>query len=68
MFVLGHVGKPYQLLDYEDFKAVTNNGELQKATKAGHIQVLTYTVLDANVNSSSGSFACKSQCQKSRPS
>lgn len=38
-FVLGHVGKPYQLLDYEDFKAVTNNSELQKATKVRHIRV-----------------------------
>jgi len=36
-FVLGHVGKPYQLLDYENFKTATHSGDLQRATKVGHM-------------------------------
>ncbi|GLB42721.1 hypothetical protein LshimejAT787_1201700 [Lyophyllum shimeji] len=32
-FIMGHVGEPYRLLDHQSFRAVTESGQLQKATK-----------------------------------
>jgi hypothetical protein len=32
-FLMGHIGKPYQILNHKDFQLVIQNKELQKATK-----------------------------------
>ena len=75
-FVLGHVGEPYQLLDYEDFKTVTNSGDLQKATKVRdiysimlccHVVRPTWTYTGTYMHFSSGYFVCRFQYQKHRP-
>lgn len=32
-FIMGHVGKPYQLMDPDAFEGLVKNGQLEKATK-----------------------------------
>ena len=65
-FVLGHVGAPYQLLDYEDFQTVTNTGGLQKARKVRE-RLWAQVFIQFLVLYSSIYFACRFQCPKSWP-
>jgi hypothetical protein len=43
-FLMGHVGKPLQLLDHEAFRTVVNENKLVKATKVGKITGLLFLI------------------------